>query len=150
VDQLQKGAETADRIARAQALFTANEATVSQDRDGNAVIRLLGLRFPPGATTLDKTHSRLLDKVAEALGLFPAATARVEGHTDSEGGEDLNQRISEARAKAVAGYLVNKLKLSPEKLPAAGYGESRPIADNDTAEGRARNRRIEVVLIPTP
>jgi outer membrane protein OmpA-like peptidoglycan-associated protein len=146
VEQLHKGEETADRLARAQALFNANEGTVLQDRDGNVVIRLLGLRFPPGATKLDKTHSKLLDKAAEALGLFPAATARVEGHTDSEGGEELNQRLSEARAKAVADYLINKLKLPPEKLPAAGYGESRPIAGNDTAEGRARNRRIDIVL----
>lgn len=146
VEQLHKGEESADRVARAQALFNANEATVLQDRDGNVVIRLLGLRFPPGATTLDKTHSKLLDKAAEALGLFRGATARVEGHTDSEGGEELNQRISEARAKAVADYLVNQLKLTPDKLPAAGYGESRPIAGNDTAEGRARNRRIDIVL----
>jgi outer membrane protein OmpA-like peptidoglycan-associated protein len=146
VEQLQKGEQTADRLARAKALFNANEATVLQDRDGNVVIRLLGLRFSPGATKLDKTHSKLLDKAAEALGLFPAATARVEGHTDSEGGEELNQRLSEARAKAVADYLVNKLKLTPDKLPAAGYGESRPIAGNDTAEGRARNRRIDIVL----
>jgi len=146
VEQLQKGTETADRLARAQALFKPGEAAVLQDRDGNVVIRLLGLRFPPGATNLDKTHSKLLDKVTDALGLFPGATARVEGHTDSEGGEDVNQRLSEARAKAVADYLVKKLKLSPEKLPVAGYGESRPIAGNDSAEGRARNRRIDIVL----
>lgn len=145
-EQLQKGAEFTDRIARAQGLFKANEATVLQDRNGAVIIRLWSLRFAPGATKLDKTHSRLLDKVVEAINLFPGASARVDGHTDSEGSEDLNLKLSESRAKTVAAYLVKKLSWPLEKLPAYGLGESQPIADNDTAEGRLRNRRVDVVL----
>jgi OOP family OmpA-OmpF porin len=147
IEQLQKATTTTERAARARALFKPEEAAVLQDSSGNVVIRLLGLRFPPGGTNLDKTHSKLLDKVADAMALFPGASARVEGYTDSEGGEDVNQRISEVRARVVADYLADKLKLPPEKLPSVGYGESRPIASNNTAEGRARNRRIEVILI---
>ena len=146
VEKLQKGTETADRIARARDLFKAGEAVILQERDSVVIIRITGVRFAPAATNLDKTHSKIVDKVAEAILLFPGAAIRAEGHTDSEGGDDVNQKISEARAKAVADYLLKKLNLMPEKLPAVGYGESRPIADNSTAEGRNRNRRIDVVL----
>jgi len=145
-DALQKDRETADRVARAQALFQENEGTVLQDRDGRIVIRLQGLRFAAGATKLDKSHSKLLDKAIEAAGLFPGAGFSVAGHTDSVGGDSLNQVLSQARAQAVAVYVAEQLKLPADRIPAQGYGETEPVAPNSTPEGRARNRRVDILL----
>ncbi|HEC09331.1 MAG TPA: OmpA family protein, partial [Acidimicrobiales bacterium] len=70
----------------------------------------------------------------------------VEGFTDSQGDAAANQRLSEARAQAVVDYLVSQ-GVSPDVLRASGNGESRPVASNDTAEGRAQNRRIEFNVV---
>ena len=70
------------------------------------------------------------------------AHVEISGHTDSVGSDDTNIQLSQRRAEAVADYLV-KAGISPEHLNAVGYGKTRPIASNDTEEGRAQNRRIE-------
>jgi OOP family OmpA-OmpF porin len=70
----------------------------------------------------------------------------IEGHTDSYGGDDLNQKLSEDRANAVRQYFIANMNLKAEDVEAVGYGESRPIANNETPEGRARNRRIDIVI----
>jgi OOP family OmpA-OmpF porin len=144
-EALEKSAITADRISRAQEVFKPGEAAVALNQ-GNAVIRLQGLRFASGATKPDKTQSKLLDRAAEAIALFPGAAITVEGHTDSEGGQEVNQELSQSRAESVAAALTARLKLPAGQIKAVGYGESQPIAGNDTAEGRARNRRIDIVL----
>ena len=69
----------------------------------------------------------------------------VEGFTDSRGADDMNQKLSQDRANAVKDYLVSQ-GVKPEKLRALGRGEANPIASNDTAEGRANNRRVEIVI----
>jgi OOP family OmpA-OmpF porin len=71
----------------------------------------------------------------------PAATGVIEGHTDSNGADAYNQRLSEQRAKAVRDYMVS-MGIDPARLEAKGYGESQPVADNATPEGRAQNRRV--------
>ena len=89
----------------------------------------------------------ILDDVVQLLKLNPQIKrVQVEGHTDDIGGEAYNQRLSESRAKAVVAYLVSK-GISADRLTAVGYGESRPIADNSTAEGRAKNRRTEFTVL---
>ncbi len=85
----------------------------------------------------------ILDDVASVLKTHPdIARIRVEGHTDSVGSDAYNQKLSDRRAKAVQDYLVNK-GIEASRLEAIGYGESQPLADNATAEGRAKNRRTE-------
>ncbi|HEX7037108.1 MAG TPA: OmpA family protein [Pseudomonadales bacterium] len=79
---------------------------------------------------------------------YPSTTAVVEGHTDSVGDETYNQQLSERRARAVVEALVNS-GIDRDRLTARGYGESRPIASNDTEEGRAQNRRVTVVVSGT-
>jgi outer membrane protein OmpA-like peptidoglycan-associated protein len=69
----------------------------------------------------------------------------VEGHTDSQGSDDLNLKLSEDRAAAVRDYLVSR-GVAADRLSAVGVGEKRPIADNTSAEGRANNRRVEIVI----
>ncbi|PIR20549.1 MAG: hypothetical protein COV45_05745 [Deltaproteobacteria bacterium CG11_big_fil_rev_8_21_14_0_20_47_16] len=89
----------------------------------------------------------ILDDVVQLLKLNPQIhKVQVEGHTDSVGGDAYNLRLSESRAKAVVAYLVSK-GIASDRLVAVGYGKSRPIADNSTAEGRAKNRRTEFTVI---
>jgi outer membrane protein OmpA-like peptidoglycan-associated protein len=89
----------------------------------------------------------VLDDVAETLGQYPQTLIDVVGHADSTGADDYNQRLSERRAGSVASYLVSRGVLR-DRLFVAGRGETQPIASNATEDGRARNRRVEVVLRP--
>ena len=84
-----------------------------------------------------------LDVVAEFLKATPNVTVKIEGHTDNIGSQEYNQNLSERRAKSVANYLINK-GVEKERLSTEGFGFSRPIASNKTAEGRAQNRRTEM------
>ena len=94
----------------------------------------------------------VLDKVAELIKAQNPPTIMVEGHTDSKGDDRYNQRLSEARATAVRDYLISVRTVDGTKLQVKGYGELKPIAPNmtpdggDDADGRQRNRRVEVVL----
>ncbi len=87
----------------------------------------------------------MLDVVAQSILAGPAATIEIGGHTDSEGTEVNNQRLSLQRAQAVRTYLIGKGVAAP-RLVAKGFGSTVPIADNATPEGRAQNRRIEFVV----
>jgi len=81
--------------------------------------------------------------LADFMQEHPQTNTRVEGHTDSVGGDAYNQRLSERRANAVKQVLVNQYGIDPSRVGSIGYGKTRPIADNATAEGRALNRRVE-------
>jgi OOP family OmpA-OmpF porin len=80
--------------------------------------------------------------------VFPACTVLVEGHTDSHGSDELNQKLSQERADAVKQYILANMDLPPSSIDAAGFGESKPIASNETPEGREKNRRIDLVITP--
>lgn len=144
---LQTQAETADRIARAQDTFKPGEAVVLPSADGTVTIRLQGLQFAAGASALTNTHRQLLDRAIIAIAQFPGARIRVEGHTDTGGGADGNQKLSETRAQHVAVYLSQKMKRPSGEIQAVGFGESRPLVANDSAANRQRNRRIDLVLL---
>lgn len=145
IQRAEREARAREQVVAAAALFTDSEATVI-DQGTRVTIRVTGLAFAPGGVTLDRRGKALLDKVAKAIGLFPAGTVGVEGHTDASGSDQANQRLSEQRAEAVAAALTTTLKLTPGRIQAVGYGEQRPVASNDSATGRARNRRIDVVI----
>ena len=87
-----------------------------------------------------------LDVVADSLKSCPDVRLRVEGHTDSIGAESYNQGLSQRRAESVRDHLVGQ-GLGARRLEARGYGESRPIADNGTDEGRRLNRRVELTQV---
>lgn len=90
-----------------------------------------------------------LDRAARMLVEHPSLRLEVGGHTDAVGGDRLNERLSQARASAVLEYLVDA-GVEADRITARGYGESRPLASNDTEEGRAQNRRVEVRLDRAP
>ncbi|RMF95740.1 MAG: hypothetical protein D6727_10035 [Gammaproteobacteria bacterium] len=136
------------RIRQIESLFAPGEAEVfTQGR--NILIRPIGLVFPSGSAQIEPRYFGLLRKVQDAIRTFPNATIVIEGHTDSYGSDAVNMKLSQARAEAVREYLLaNVRELAPEDVQAVGYGETRPVANNETVEGRAKNRRIDIVLKP--
>jgi OOP family OmpA-OmpF porin len=98
-----------------------------------------------GSAKLSPKSFKALDELAKILADDPNLKLSIEGHTDNTGSMELNQRLSESRANAVRDYLLSK-GVSETRLTAIGYGPDRPIADNKTAAGRARNRRVEMKL----
>ncbi len=102
--------------------------------------------FDTGSAEVKPEAAATLEDVAAVIRGNPQAAVSVEGHTDSQGDEKYNLALSEQRAKAVKGWLVEKGGIKAARLSTRGWGESRPIAANDTAEGRRKNRRVEVKL----
>ncbi|WP_236638347.1 OmpA family protein [Mangrovicoccus ximenensis] len=100
------------------------------------------ISFESGSARLRPASFPLLDQVADIVNRCPGLNILIAGHTDSTGDAGLNQRLSESRAASVVDYLLGK-GVGQGRMASAGYGEDRPVADNATAEGRARNRRIE-------
>ncbi len=103
--------------------------------------------FNPGSNEIaDDFSKKQLDEVGKALSSEGLSKYRFEiaGHTDSAGSEKLNLKLSKQRANAIKDYLCMKYKILPEKLIARGYGESIPVASNDTIAGRAKNRRAVI------
>lgn len=97
------------------------------------------------ATVLDESK-QVLDNIVAILHEYPESHFSIDGHTDSSGSEALNQRLSEERASTVMTYFIEN-GVSSDRLTHKGYGESNPIDDNATAEGRRNNRRVEVTLV---
>lgn len=107
-------------------------------------IELEGLFFETGSATIQTDSYPRLDRVVEYLTHRTSVRLRIEGHTDNVGDPQRNQALSERRAQAVRDYLVSH-GVDASRVEAAGFGDSRPAASNDTEEGRQRNRRIEAV-----
>lgn len=108
-------------------------------------IALRNVFFETGSASLRPESSSELDRLAALLTEVPTLKIQINGHTDNVGDEASNQRLSEARAKAVYDYLIAK-NIAAERLKFKGFGESQPVETNDTAEGRGRNRRTEFVV----
>ena len=127
--------------------FGPTEAEVY--KQGNAlVIRLKSIQFPVGKAVIMPSNYAVLSKVQEAIRIFGEPDVVIEGHTDSTGSDAVNERLSQERADAVREYFVANGTLSYEGIYAIGYGSARPLASNETAEGRAINRRIDVIITP--
>lgn len=101
--------------------------------------------FMTNSAKLTVNGRRILDTVVAFLRAEPGINVSVEGHTDSRGSDAYNQKLSHARAESVRAYLVEKC-VGAARLEAKGFGESRPVASNDTDDGRENNRRVEFVL----
>ncbi|MEO8241458.1 MAG: OmpA family protein [bacterium] len=104
------------------------------------------INFSPASARLDVAGSAILDNLYDIISRCPGMALEIGGHTDSDGSDATNQALSEKRAAAVIAYLVAK-GIPSDRLTAHGYGETRPLVANDTAENRARNRRIEFKVL---
>jgi outer membrane protein OmpA-like peptidoglycan-associated protein len=122
---------------------------VSVTRNGdNIILNMPGnVTFATNSSNISADFYRVLDSVALVLIEFNKTYIDVVGHTDSTGALAHNQQLSEARASSVARYLESQ-KVTPERIVTSGRGPSQPIASNDTPEGRALNRRVEIILTP--
>ena len=147
VQRLEAQERIKEQFERVERMFTAEEARVF--RQGNTIImRLVGLEFDSGASQLKPANFNLLAKVEKAIDVFPRSELIIEGHTDSHGGDDFNQKLSQERAESVQQYMINAMRIPSYRLIATGYGETRPVASNETASGRQKNRRIDIVIKP--
>ena len=122
---------------------------VSVTRQGdNIILNMPGnITFRTGSADLNGSFYNVLNSVVLVLKEFDKTLCSVEGHTDSTGKADFNQKLSEDRASAVANYLASQ-GIAGNRLSSAGYGPNRPIADNKTDAGRQQNRRVELHLEP--
>jgi OmpA-OmpF porin, OOP family len=112
------------------------------------VIVLRGVHFESDRASLSAHANAILDEVAAELVAHPQIRVEIGGHTDSQGSAAYNQRLSADRAEAVRGYLLGEA-VRAEQLTVRGYGQSQPVADNDSEEGRERNRRVELTVLGT-
>jgi len=119
-------------------------------RNGDQIVLVMpsDVTFAVDKSDVQPQFTRVLDDVARTLNAYPQTTIDVVGHADSTGPDDYNERLSERRAGSVAGYLTGPGRVLPDRIFVAGQGERQPIASNDTAEGRAQNRRVEIILRP--
>lgn len=120
-------------------------AAVKKDARGTIITLPGGVLFTTGKADLLPSARAKLSEVASALAKDSNATLVVEGHTDSRGAATMNQELSENRARAVRDFLVSK-GVAADHITSEGFGLTRPVASNDTAEGRADNRRVEIVV----
>jgi len=121
-------------------------ARMAEDLDKKGTLVLYSINFETGSAVITKTSEKVLLDLAEVIRERPDISIEVGGHTDSDGADDMNLDLSQRRAQAVVDWLVNK-GIDISQLTAKGYGESNPMASNNTIEGKAANRRIEIKVM---
>lgn len=147
MQRLEAQARVKQQFLKVEKMFKPSEARVFREGN-NIILRLVGLTFDSGDAQIRRQSFNLLNKVEKAIDVFPRSELIIEGHTDSHGGDLLNQKLSQERAESVQKYMINAMRIPTYRLIATGYGETRPVASNETQSGRARNRRIDIVIRP--
>lgn len=137
-------------IEEIRSSFTIEDGGVLLTPGGEVVMQVYGISFGVGSSALAGGQDALVQKIVDAIRMFPGAPIRVEGHTDNTGSHDANMRLSRRRAETVARLLEKKLQVEGGSIATEGYGPDKPIALNSTADGRAMNRRIDVVIGGSP
>ena len=143
--KMAKLAATKAKYEKVNSLFTKDEAVIFKEGN-NIFIRLISLSFPIGKSNIEPENFSLLSKVQNAIKSFPKSTIVIEGHTDSYGSDEKNLELSQERASAVKQYILANMELETTKVMSFGYGETKPIANNESKEGRAKNRRIDLII----
>jgi outer membrane protein OmpA-like peptidoglycan-associated protein len=145
-DALRRKAEDDRRALRASLLARFNQILETTDSERGLVVNMADVLFDTGKFNL---RSEAREKLAKFSGIvlnYPTLNVTVEGHTDSTGSDELNQKLSEQRAEQVAAYLTKDGGLPAANITSAGFGKTRPVDDNKTAKGRQRNRRVELII----
>ncbi|SNS22858.1 Outer membrane protein OmpA [Granulicella rosea] len=142
--QANKSAEDANAI-REKLRAQLNNVLATSESARGLIVNMSDVLFDTGKYTLKPGTQISLAKVAGILQAYPGLKLQVEGYTDSVGGDEYNQKLSENRAGAVKDFLVTQ-GVSVNNITAAGYGKTHPVADNGTAAGRAQNRRVNLVV----
>ncbi len=142
--QVKRDAEA--KIKRLTKLFNPDDVEILLTPDADVILRMKSLNFRSGSAVIPPNTYAMLDSATQSMVMFPKRAVRVEGHTDSVGANLYNQKLSERRAESVKTYLMEKLE-GRRVIQAVGFGEEKPIANNETAQGREKNRRIDIVLL---
>lgn len=135
----------ANDAARADLVARLNRALPTRDTPRGIVAEIAGVQFATGSANLNAEAREALARFAGIVGVYPSLRLRIEGHTDSTGSEETNRTLSYLRAVSVRDYLQAQGVRSPG-IEVAGLGPDQPVASNDTQEGRARNRRVEIII----
>lgn len=141
----QSAAREAEKRAREDLTARLNRALPTRQTERGIVAEITGVQFAVGAATLNPEAREALARFAGIVGVYPSLRFKVEGHTDSTGSPETNRNLSLQRAIAVRDYLIGQ-GVDASSIGVEGLGPDQPIADNATREGRARNRRVEIIL----
>jgi len=138
-------AEAEKAELRAQLLAQLNAVLQTQDTARGLIVNMSDVLFDTGSYTLRPAAREKLAKISGIVLAHPGLILQIEGHTDSVGSDDFNQRLSEQRAGSVLAFLAEQ-GVSASAMTSRGFGKTQPVATNDTADGRQRNRRVELVV----
>jgi outer membrane protein OmpA-like peptidoglycan-associated protein len=129
---------------------SAKDLEIKQVDAGLKVSFSSRLMFKSGKSVLEPASDKILNQLISLLNAYPTNRVLVEGHTDSTGDKHFNLRLSELRAKAVRDYLIEHGGYESSRFQVTGYGDTKPVAGNDTPSDRAQNRRVEVTILKNP
>jgi outer membrane protein OmpA-like peptidoglycan-associated protein len=138
-------AETEKAQLRSQLLAQLNSILQTRDSARGLIVNMSDVLFDTGSYTLKPGAREKMAKISGILLAHPGLNLQIEGHTDSVGGDEFNQQLSERRADSVRDFLVGQ-GVAGSAISARGFGKTQPVASNDTPEGRQRNRRVELVV----
>jgi outer membrane protein OmpA-like peptidoglycan-associated protein len=138
-------AEAEKAELRAQLLNQLNSILQTRDSARGLIVNMSDVLFDTGSYTLKPGAREKLAKISGIVLAHPGLNLQIEGHTDSVGTDEFNQQLSERRADTVRDFLAEQ-GVSPSSITAKGFGKTQPVASNDTADGRQRNRRVELVV----
>ena len=145
------GAAIGDYMDRQEAemreQLSGSGVEVVREGDNLRLVMPSNITFATNQASITPQFHATLNSIANVLNHYDKTYLSIEGHTDSSGSESYNQTLSERRARSVQQYLINQ-SIMGERLSVTGYGEMRPIASNETAAGKAKNRRVEVQIVP--
>ncbi|MEN8164001.1 MAG: OmpA family protein [Acidobacteriota bacterium] len=147
-EQLRKESERLQeesRVLSGRLEGALSQVAETRDSARGTILNLPDILFDLNKAALKSETQIIIAKLSGILLIMPDLNVRVEGHTDSTGGDDYNLRLSEQRAQSVSDFLRNQ-GIDPGRLQSVGYGKTRPVADNESAEGRKKNRRVEIVI----
>lgn len=150
-EQLTEGSAAPAQVA------TVSPATAALESEGDfseeacrgrfeILSRTDNIYFRPGSAVLDPKSRAILDTIVNVIERCPDLVIEVAGHTDSDGGDQLNQVLSEGRAASVRNYIADT-GIDPDRIVTSGYGETRPVVPNDSVQNKRRNRRIEFTVV---
>lgn len=143
------GAKMDEQIRQIKTQTAGTGVDVRPTDDGTAILVSLpdGVTFDTGSYILQPQFRPTLDKIAGSLNDYPNSLVDVYGHTDSVGSGPFNQTLSENRARTVGDYLASH-NVAPGRIRTQGFGMTQPVASNATPDGRAKNRRVEIKIVP--
>lgn len=145
--ELDKRQEKEEKFKKAKQLLNPSEGEILYNAANDIVLRLSGLSFDVSKSDIKDEHIPLLEKVVEIIKMFPGSKLVVEGHTDDMGEPSANLQLSDKRAYEVMKYLRQTLLIPSDDIRSMGFGSEKPVASNKTADGRAKNRRIDIIIM---